>query len=66
MFQHLGLPKEDAKRSADALRYAGLAEYEAYQDRSVNGLPYHPEVIEWFRRKTAELGLEGLRVESLG
>ena len=38
--------------------YAGLSEYEAYQDRSVNGIPYHPEVIEWFRNKTAELGVE--------
>jgi hypothetical protein len=23
-----------------------------------NGIPYHPEVIDWFRRKTAELGVE--------
>ena len=38
--------------------YAGLPEYEAYQDRSVNGIPYHPEVIDWFRRKTDELGVE--------
>ncbi len=38
--------------------YAGLPEHEAYQDRSANGIPYHPEVIDWFRRKTAELGVE--------
>ena len=38
--------------------YAGLPEYETYQDRSVNGIPYHPEVIDWFREKTAELGVE--------
>lgn len=38
--------------------YAGLPEHETYQDRSVNGIPYHPEVIDWFRKKTAELGVE--------
>lgn len=38
--------------------YAGLPEYETYQDRSVNGIPYHPEVIDWYRKKTAELGVE--------
>lgn len=38
--------------------YAGLPEYETYQDRSVNGIPYHPDVIDWFRKKTAELGVE--------
>ena len=37
--------------------YAGLPEHEAYQDRSVNGIPYHPEVIEWFGKVTAELGI---------
>jgi L-2-hydroxycarboxylate dehydrogenase (NAD+) len=42
----------------DRVLYAGLPEYEAYQDRSVNGIPYHPEVIDWFRQKTAELGVE--------
>ena len=30
--------------------YAGLPEHEAYQDRSVNGIPYHPEVIAWFKK----------------
>jgi len=38
--------------------YAALPEYETYQDHSVNGIPYHPEVIEWYHRKTAELGVE--------
>lgn len=38
--------------------YAGLPEYETRQDRSVNGIPYHPEVIEWYKKTTAELGVE--------
>ena len=29
--------------------YAGLEEHEAEIDRSERGIPYHPEVIEWFR-----------------
>ena len=42
----------------DRVLYAGLPEHETYQDRSVNGIPYHPEVIKWFHKKTAELGVE--------
>ena len=38
--------------------YAGLPEYETYQDRSVNGIPYHPEVIEWYQKMTADLDVE--------
>jgi LDH2 family malate/lactate/ureidoglycolate dehydrogenase len=38
--------------------YAGLPEHEAEIDRMANGIPYHPEVIEWFKSITAELGIE--------
>ncbi|MBI2965115.1 MAG: Ldh family oxidoreductase [Chloroflexi bacterium] len=37
--------------------YAGLPEHEAEMDRSVNGIPYHPEVIAWFKGTVAELRL---------
>ena len=37
--------------------YAGLEEHEEEIDRRERGIPYHPEVIEWFRETTAELGL---------
>ena len=53
-----GLRECDSAPGHESVLYAGLPEYEAYQDRSVNGIPYHPEVIEWFRSKTAELGVE--------
>ncbi len=42
---------------AERVIYAGLPEYEAELDRRANGIPYHPEVIEWFKGITAELGI---------
>lgn len=38
--------------------YPGVPEHEAELDRKANGIPYHPEVIEWFRKITAELSVE--------
>jgi len=42
----------------ERVMYAGLPEHEAEMDRSVNGIPYHPEVVEWFKGTVAELGLK--------
>ena len=47
-----------AAEGEERVLYAGLPEHETYQDRSVNGIPYHPEVIDWYKKKTAELGVE--------
>ncbi len=41
----------------DRVMYAGLPEHEEEIERLRRGIPYHPEVIEWFRGITAELGL---------
>ena len=41
----------------DRVIYAGLEEHEEEIDRRERGIPYHPEVIEWFRQTTSELGL---------
>ncbi len=38
--------------------YPGIPEHEAELDRRENGIPYHPEVIQWFRKTTGELGVE--------
>ena len=38
--------------------YAGLPEHEDNIERLENGIPYHPEVIDWFRDITSELELE--------
>lgn len=37
--------------------YAGLPEEEEERERTAHGIPYHPEVIDWFRDITAELGI---------
>jgi LDH2 family malate/lactate/ureidoglycolate dehydrogenase len=38
--------------------YPGLPEHEVEQDRRERGIPYHPDVVDWFRRTAAELGVE--------
>ena len=38
--------------------YPGIPEHEAEIDRRANGIPYHPEVIEWFNGVMDELEIE--------
>lgn len=38
--------------------YPGIPEHEAEQDRTNRGIPYHPEVIQWYRKTTAELEVD--------
>ena len=42
---------------AERVLYAGLPEQEAQVERRARGIPYHPEVIEWFQGIIAELGI---------
>ena len=37
--------------------YAGLLEHEVETDRRGRGIPYHPEVIDWFRSVLRDLGV---------
>lgn len=41
----------------DKVTYAGLPEYEEEIERLEMGIPYHPEVIDWFKSISAELQL---------
>ena len=41
----------------DKVTYAGLPEHEEEKERMEIGIPYHPEVIEWFKSISAELQL---------
>lgn len=41
---------------AERVLYAGLPESETLADRRQRGIPYHPDVIDWFRRTCAEHG----------
>ena len=38
--------------------YSGYPEAETTADRMENGIPYHPEVIDWFKQATSEDGVE--------
>ena len=42
----------------DRVVYAGLPEHEEEIERRDNGIPYHPEVIDWFRGICGELDIE--------
>ncbi len=42
----------------DRVVYPGYPEYEAEVDRRAHGIPYHPEVIDWFKKTAAELGID--------
>jgi hypothetical protein len=37
--------------------YAGLPESEEVEKRTVHGIPFHPEVIEWFKDICGELSI---------
>ena len=41
----------------DRVLYAGLAEHETEQDRRANGIPYHPDVVQYFRDLATEHGV---------
>ena len=43
---------------ADRVLYAGLPEHEEEAIRRELGIPYHPEVIEWFKGVIEELGID--------
>lgn len=38
--------------------YPGIPEHEAELERAGNGIPYHPEVIEWFKTTCDEIGVQ--------
>jgi LDH2 family malate/lactate/ureidoglycolate dehydrogenase len=38
--------------------YPGIPEHEAQLEREENGIPYHPEVIDWFKKTCEELQVE--------
>ena len=43
--------------SEERVVYPGMLEEEAQADRQANGIPYHPEVIDWFTTTCASLGV---------
>ena len=53
-----GLKNTPPAPGHDRVIYPGLAEYESRLERGSKGIPYHPEVIEWFESITAELEIK--------
>jgi LDH2 family malate/lactate/ureidoglycolate dehydrogenase len=51
-----GLRETPVAPGCDRVLYAGLEEHETEQERRERGIPYHPEVLEWFRKTATELG----------
>ena len=45
---------------ADRVIYPGVSEAEELEDREANGIPFHPEVIDWFEQITDELNVPKL------
>ena len=41
----------------DRVYYPGLNAHEVESERRANGIPYHPEVLEWFASVSDELGI---------
>ena len=53
-----GLKNTPPAPGHDRVIYPGLSEYESRLERGSKGIPYHPEVIEWFESITAELEIK--------
>lgn len=45
---------------AERVIYPGVSEAEELEDRQKNGIPFHPEVIDWFDEITTELNIPKL------
>lgn len=46
----------------DRVIYPGILEFEEDRYRREHGIPFHPEVIQWFESVTGEFGVEPLEV----
>jgi LDH2 family malate/lactate/ureidoglycolate dehydrogenase len=49
-----GLRETKPMPGQDRVLYAGLPEAEVLEERTKNGVPLHPEVIDWFKGICAE------------
>ncbi|MDG2112811.1 MAG: Ldh family oxidoreductase [Actinomycetota bacterium] len=52
-----GLRETPPAEGHDRVLYAGLAEHETELDRRAHGIPYHPDVVDYFRTTADEMGV---------
>jgi LDH2 family malate/lactate/ureidoglycolate dehydrogenase len=52
-----GLRETPPAPGCERVLYAGLPEHETESERRERGIPYHPDVVDWFRKTAAELGV---------
>jgi LDH2 family malate/lactate/ureidoglycolate dehydrogenase len=53
-----GLRETPPAPGEERVLYAGLPEAEALRERTANGIPYHRDVVAWFRAEARALGVE--------
>lgn len=53
-----GLRETPPAKGHDRVLYAGLAEHETEQERRRNGIPYHPDVVQYFKDVSAQVGVD--------
>jgi LDH2 family malate/lactate/ureidoglycolate dehydrogenase len=53
-----GLRETPPAPGEERVLYPGLPEHEAWLERAERGIPYHPQVLDWFRETAGELGVE--------
>jgi LDH2 family malate/lactate/ureidoglycolate dehydrogenase len=53
-----GLRETQTAPGQERVLYAGLPEHEAEQERRERGIPYHPQVVDWFKKTAADLGAD--------
>ncbi len=53
-----GLRETKPAPGHERVLYAGLPEHEAELARRASGIPYHPDVVDWFRKTADDLGVE--------
>jgi LDH2 family malate/lactate/ureidoglycolate dehydrogenase len=52
-----GLRETRPAPGEERVLYAGLPEAETLRERSAKGIPYHRDVVDWFRTTAGELGV---------
>jgi LDH2 family malate/lactate/ureidoglycolate dehydrogenase len=53
-----GLRETPAAPGENRVLYPGLPEHEVEAERRKRGIPYHPDIVDWFRKTATKLGVD--------